>query len=295
MPAIEVDGLRKVYGGRAAVDGVALTVDAGEIFCLLGPNGAGKTTTIEILEGYRRPDGGTARVLGAAPGDPALKPRIGVMLQDGGLYPGARPLELLRLFASFYPHPRDPRELLETAGLEDAASTVVRRLSGGQRQRLSLALALVGRPEVLFLDEPTAGMDPAARAHTVDMIGAIGATVLFTTHLLDEAERLARRVAVVDRGRVVALGTPEELTRVDVPEVSFEASPAVDMDVVAQAAGADRIVEERPGRYRVRMDVTPDSVARLTAALARSGVLVRELRTGRRTLEDVYLDLTEER
>src|SRR4249919_461128 len=164
--AIEVAGLEKRYSDRPAVDGISFTIAAGEVFGLLGPNGAGKTTTVETLEGYRVPDAGTVRVLGLDPtGDgPALRPRIGVMLQEGGLYPGVRPLEALRLFAAFYPNPDDPDRLLDLVGLRDAAGTYVRRLSGGQCQRLSFALALIGRPEVLFLDEPTAGMDPRARA-----------------------------------------------------------------------------------------------------------------------------------
>ena len=292
MAAIVVDGIRKLYGGRPAVDGVTFGVEAGEIFCILGPNGAGKTTTIEILEGYRRPDEGSARVLGMQPGASTLKARIGVMLQDGGLYPGAKPLELLRLFAAFYPKPRDPRELLDLVGLTEASSTPLRRLSGGQRQRVSLAAALVGRPDVLFLDEPTAGMDPAMRAQTVEMLAGLDITILFTTHLLDEAERLASRIAVVDRGHVVASGTPSELTDGDDREVSFEAAPGLDVGPLGLAAGADGIVEERPGRYRARMDVTPAALARLTAVLAERDVLVRELRVGRRTLEDVYLELT---
>ena len=295
MAAIEVDGIRKLYGGRPAVDGVTFDVEAGEIFCILGPNGAGKTTTIEILEGYRRPDEGSARVLGMQPGASALKARIGVMLQDGGLYPGAKPLELLRLFAAFYPKPRDPRELLDLVGLTEASSTPLRRLSGGQRQRLSLAAALVGHPDVLFLDEPTAGMDPAMRAQTMEMLAGLDTTILFTTHLLDEAERLPRRIAVVDRGHVVASGTPSELTAGDEREVSFEAAPGLDVGDLGRAMGADSIVEERPGRYRARMDATPAALARLTGALAERDVLVRELRVGRRTLEDVYLELTSAR
>jgi ABC-2 type transport system ATP-binding protein len=166
--AIEISGLHKSYGTLAAVDGIDLTVRSGEVFALLGPNGAGKTTTVEILEGYRRPDRGEVRVLGLDPvaDGAALRPRIGVMLQEGGLYPGLRPRELLALFAAYYDEPDDHDALLDLVGLRDSVRTYVRRLSGGQAQRLSLACALVGRPEVLFLDEPTAGMDPHARATT---------------------------------------------------------------------------------------------------------------------------------
>src|SRR5258705_2315206 len=193
--AIEVAGLEKHYGDRRAVDGITLRIPRGEVFGLLGPNGAGKTTTVETLEGYRRPDAGTVGVLGLDPqrDGTSLRPRIGVMLQEGGLYPGVRPLEALRLFAAFYPDPDDPERLLELVGLGDVAGTYVRRLSGGECQRLSLALALVGRPEVLFLDEPTAGMDPRARATTWDLVRGLrdaGTTVVLTTHHMDEAEQL---------------------------------------------------------------------------------------------------------
>src|SRR4029078_2103314 len=205
--AVEVVDLVKHYGEVRAVDGVSLRIDAGEVFGLLGPNGAGKTTTVEILEGYRAPDAGEGRVLGLDPagGGGRLRPRIGVMLQEGGLYPGLRPLELLHLFAAYFEQPVDNNELLDTVGLRDAARTLVRRLSGGQKQRLSLALALVGRPEVVFLDEPNAGTDPHARATTARLARGVadsGVTVMLTPHGMDEAEHLCDRVAIVDHGRV---------------------------------------------------------------------------------------------
>ena len=211
--AVVADGLEKRYGATRAVDGVRFEVARGEIFALVGPNGAGKTTTVEMLEGYRRADGGTVRVLGLDPVDDgaALRPRIGVMLQEGGLYPGLRPLEVLRLFAAFYENPEQPEALLERVGLLDQRRTIVRRLSGGQKQRLSLACALVGRPELVFLDEPTAGMDPQARATTWELVRdlrARGTTIMLTTHLLDEAEQLCDRVAIIVAGKVAALGTP---------------------------------------------------------------------------------------
>ena len=216
-PAVQIAGLVKRYGDRTAVAGLDLTIATGEIFGLLGPNGAGKTTTVEILEGYRATDAGTVRVLGLDPQTeaPALRPRIGVMLQEGGLYPGVKPLELLRLFAAFYEHPDDPDRLLDLVGLRDVAGTMVRRLSGGQAQRLSLALALIGTPELVFLDEPTAGMDPRARADTWTLVRDLrsrGTTVLLTTHYMDEAEQLCDRVAILDRGVAVATGTPVEVT-----------------------------------------------------------------------------------
>src|SRR5205823_7452368 len=217
-PAVVVEGLKKAYGANLAVDGLSFTVERGEVFGLLGPNGAGKTTTVETLEGYRAPDAGTARVLGLDPirDHAALTPRIGVMLQEGGLYPGIRPLEALRLFAAYYADHEVPEALLDLVGLRPVAGTLVRRLSGGQKQRLSLALALVGKPEVVFLDEPTAGMDPHARLTTWEVVVGLkerGSTVILTTHAMDEAERLCDRVAIIDGGHLVALGTPGDLTR----------------------------------------------------------------------------------
>src|SRR5215471_16327408 len=239
-PAIVVAGLKKSYGSTRAVDGVSFDVGRGEVFGLLGPNGAGKTTTVETLEGYRTPDAGSVRVLGLDPvrEGTALRPRIGVMLQEGGLYPGLRPLELLGLFAAYYDNPEDPDALLETVGLRDSVRTPVRRLSGGQAQRLSLACALVGRPEVVFLDEPTAGMDPHARATTWQLIRELrtrGVTVLLTTHAMDEAEQLCDRVAIIAAGRLAALGSPTELTtppRV-ADEIWFAAAPGLDTTVLA--------------------------------------------------------------
>src|ERR1039457_5515076 len=216
-PAIEVSELEKRYGDVHAVAGLHLTVETGEVFGLLGPNGAGKTTTVEILEGYRRPDRGRVRVLGLDPirDGVRLRPQIGVMLQEGGFYPGVRPLEALTLYAAFYENPVDPQALLDRVGLDAARRTVVRRLSGGQQQRLSLALALIGRPTLVFLDEPTAGMDPHARATTWELLRALradGVTVLLTTHAMDEAEQLCDRVGIIDGGRLVTSGTPAELT-----------------------------------------------------------------------------------
>src|SRR3954447_5229408 len=215
-PTLEVEGLVKRYRGRAVVDGVSLSVQPATVLALLGPNGAGKTTTVEICEGFRRPDEGTVRVLGRDPRDAALRPRIGVMPQEGGAYPGLRAEEMLRLVASYAASPLDVDDLLDRLALADVRRTAYRRLSGGQQQRLSLALAIVGRPELVFLDEPTAGLDPPARHATWELIEALrrdGATVVLTTHLLDEAERLADEVVLIDHGRVVARGTVAELTK----------------------------------------------------------------------------------
>jgi ABC-2 type transport system ATP-binding protein len=209
--AIEVAGLVKGYGGRSVVNGVDLTVAAGEIVALLGPNGAGKTTTIEIIEGYRSPDAGSVRVLGSDPaqGRRDHRARVGLMLQDGGFDIRTQPAETIRQYASFHADPNDPEALLDLVGLRTVAATPYRRLSGGERQRLSLAVALVGRPEVLLLDEPTAGMDPEARAITRELISSLRAeriAILLTSHDLVDVERLADRVAVLVDGRIVADG-----------------------------------------------------------------------------------------
>jgi ABC-2 type transport system ATP-binding protein len=301
-PAVEVCDLRKSYGPTVAVDGLTFRVERGEVFGLLGPNGAGKTSTVETLEGYRRPDGGTARVLGLDPvaDQRALAPRMGVMLQEGGLYPGIRPLEALRLFAAFYEQAEDPERLLDVVGLRPAARTPVRRLSGGQRQRLSLALALVGRPEVVFLDEPTAGMDPHARGTTWEVIRSLradGRTVLLTTHAMDEAERLCDRVAIIDGGRLVALGSPVELTRsADTAETRFSAAPGLELAALAVALSLPpaAVSEDRPGEYVVRAAPSPDLVASLANWLRDRGVVLGDLRAGRRSLEEVFLSLTGE-
>lgn len=300
-PAIEVRGLEKHYDGRAAVAGVSISIEAGEVFGLLGPNGAGKTTTVETLEGYRRPDAGTVRVLGLDPDrDGAqLRPHIGVMLQEDGLYPGLRPLETLELFAAFYPNPDDPERLLHLVGLDDARRTYVRRLSSGQRQRLSLALALVGRPSVLFLDEPTAGMDPRARATTWQLVREMrdtGVTVVLTTHHMDEAEHLCDRLAIIDRGRIVAEGTPAEVTRAGAGDLRFSTGPGLDLPALAVALDlpVSALVEERPGDYAVRAPVSPALIAALTAWMRDKDVTLLELRTERATLEEVFLRLTDE-
>jgi ABC-2 type transport system ATP-binding protein len=270
------------------------------VLALLGPNGAGKTTAIEICEGFRRADSGTVRVLGRDPlrDGGALRPRVGVMLQDGvGGYTAASALEMLRLFASYAGRPQDPSALLEIVGLTDVAHTAVKRLSGGQQQRLSLALALVARPELAFLDEPTSGMDPQSRRRTWELIRALradGVSVVLTTHFLDEAEQLADSVVVIDSGRVVAQGSPAELTRAGAEgQIRFRAVPNLRLDLLVTALPAgSQAREEEPGRYLVTGDVTPQLLATLTAWCAAQHVLAEDLAVERRTLEDVFLDLT---
>jgi ABC-2 type transport system ATP-binding protein len=312
---IEIAGLRKAYGPRSVLDGIDLVVRPGELVALLGPNGAGKTTTVEIVEGYRQPDAGTARVLGVDPrrGGPALRARVGLMLQGGaGLEPRATPRDLVSLYAAFHDGSRRADELLEQVGLSDVAGTRVRRLSGGERQRLSLALALIGEPEVLVLDEPTAGMDPEARRATRDLVASLrdeGRTILLTTHDLGDVERLADRVAILHRGRIVAEGSPEELTMGGSTALRFRLhappSPAALQTLAARLTARDRGVELRPAAERggapsgdtTAFEIGPgaasaDIVADLATWAAREGLLLVELGAGVASLEERYLELT---
>jgi ABC-2 type transport system ATP-binding protein len=295
VAAIEVEGLVVRYGGVTAVDGIALSVEPGEVVALLGPNGAGKTTTVETLEGYRRPAAGRVRVLGLDPlaDRRRLAPAVGVMLQEGGTYPVLSPARALRLFASYYDDARDPGELLALTGLEEVASTPAKRLSGGERQRLSLALALVGRPRVAFLDEPTAGVDPAGRIAIREIVASLradGTSVLLTTHELGEAERMADRVVIVDHGRVVAAGRPADLVTT-AEEIRFAAPTGIDVAALGERVGA-RVTEIGPGEYRVAAAATPGLVATVTAWLAEHDLVLADLRAGRQTLEDTFLRLT---
>ena len=285
------------YGDTTAVDGVSLTVPRGGVLALLGNNGAGKTSLLQVCEGFRRPDAGTARVLGLDPvtDHDRLMPRLGIMLQSGGVYPWATAAEILRLFASFAAHPLDQTMLLERLGLAGRARTTFRRLSGGEQQRLALAVALVGRPELVFLDEPTAGMDTAARHTTwalVEELRADGVTVLLTTHLLDEAERLADSVVIMDRGVVAATGTPAELTAVaGIDTLQVRAEPGLDVAALAARVGAP-VTSDVPGEYTVAGDLDTDAVAAVLGWFAAAGARVTAVNTRRRTLEDVYLALT---
>ncbi|HMC40594.1 MAG TPA: ABC transporter ATP-binding protein [Acidimicrobiales bacterium] len=298
-PAIETMGLTVRYGSRTAVDGVDLAVGAGEVLALLGRNGAGKTSTVEALEGYRRPAAGQMRVLGLDPARAAdhraLTRRVGVMLQRGGVYPGMSPAEALHLFAAYYDDPWPPGDLLDRLDLGGVSATPWRRLSGGEQQRLSMALALVGRPDVAFLDEPTAGVDPAGRLAIRGQIAdlrARGVAVLITTHELEEAERIADRIVIMHRGRVVAAGTTADLVTSDpaLPGLSFTAPPGLDTAALGGTLGAP-VAEAGPGDYRVAGGGDPAMVARLTAWLAERDVTVGDLRSGAR-LEDVFLRLT---
>jgi ABC-2 type transport system ATP-binding protein len=298
-PALVIDGLVKRYGDRAAVDGVSLRVERARVLALLGPNGAGKTTTIETCIGFRRPDRGTVRVLGLDPkaDNAELRTRIGVMLQSGGVYQAARAGEMLRLVASYASDPMDPAALLDRLGLTSVQRTPYRRLSGGQQQRLSLAMALVGRPEMVFLDEPTTGLDPQARHETWRIVEALrrdGVSIVLTTHDMEEAERLADDVVVVDHGKVIAAGTCDELIRGEAErEVRFQAVPGLDVAALARELPEDCLVHEpAPGTYLVVGPVTPQLVAAVAGWCAAHDVLLGGLQVKQRTLEDVFLELT---
>lgn len=301
--AVRVRGVRKRYGtGAAAIEAVAgldFDVQTAEVFALLGPNGAGKTTTVEMCEGFVRPDAGSIEVLGLDPvaDNDRLRERIGVMLQGGGGYPAARAGEMLKLVASYSANPLDPQWLLDTLGLTDAARTTYRRLSGGQQQRLALACALVGRPELVFLDEPTAGMDAHARLLVWELIDALrrdGVTVVLTTHHLREAEELADRLLIIDHGAVVAAGTPQELTRSGATgQLRFTAPPRIDLSLLITALPEGyQASEVLPGEYLVEGTVDPQLLATVTSWCARMDVLATQLRVEQRSLEDVFLELT---
>ena len=279
MTAVRVRGLRKSYGALEAVRGVDFEIEEGEVFGLLGPNGAGKTTTVEILEGYRRRDAGEVAVLGddpQAPG-PSFRERIGVVLQQSELWPLLTVRETHRLFAGYYKHPRDVDEVIELVGLADKADARVKTLSGGQKRRLDLGVALVGDPELVFMDEPTTGFDPAARRAAWEMIRSLrslGKTVLLTTHYLDEAEQLADRVAVLRDGRIVKIGTPRELTTADREvEIRYRLDGE---EVLLRTTEPTRVLHE------------------LTEAALARGEEVDRLEVRRPSLEEVYLALVDE-
>jgi ABC-2 type transport system ATP-binding protein len=279
VSAIAVSDLRKAYGQREVLHGLSFTVETGEVFALLGPNGAGKTTTVEILEGYRRRDGGDVRVLGVDPerGGRRFKARIGIVLQSSAVYQLLSVREIVALFAGYYPTPRPPDEVIELVGLAEKRGARVRTLSGGQLRRLDLALALVGDPELVFLDEPTTGFDPAARRQAWDTIRdlrSLGKSILLTTHYMEEAQRLADRVAILRGGAIVGTGSPEEL-------LSGHAS----VEIRYRRNGTEVVVAtEDPTRV----------LHELTAEALAAGTELEGLEVHRRSLEDVYLELTRE-
>jgi ABC-2 type transport system ATP-binding protein len=275
--AIEVHGLSKSYDEREVLHDIGLTVPAGEVFALLGPNGAGKTTTVEILEGYRRRDGGEVSVLGVDPGhaDSAFRTRIGIVLQSSAVYPTLTVGEILELFAGYYPAPRAPAEVIELVGLEEQAHARVRTLSGGQLRRLDLGLALAGDPELIFLDEPTTGFDPAARRQaweTIRDLRALGKTILLTTHYMEEAQTLADRLAILREGRIAATGSPRDLLAGHgLVEIRYRENGR---EVVVDTHEPTRVLHE------------------LTARALAAGIELEDLQVHRRTLEELYLEVT---
>jgi len=292
-PAIEVENLTKSYGDVAAVAGLDLEIQAGEIFALLGPNGAGKTTTVEILEGYRHRDGGRVSVLGHDPDRERrqLKPRIGIVLQSTGVDRYLTVAEAIAMYASYYPHPRPVGEIIELVGLVAKRDTRVIKLSGGQQRRLDVAIALAGDPDLLFLDEPTTGFDPSARREAWEVVknlASLGKTVLLTTHYMDEAQYLADRVAVMAAGRIVATGTPEQLGGRHTEGVRIR------FRVPAGTVLPDDLAGRTTGEGAVELD--PDDLSRtlhrLTGWSIDQGVELSQLEIIRKSLEDVYLELT---
>jgi ABC-2 type transport system ATP-binding protein len=301
-PAVVVAGLVMRYGDTTAVDDLSLTVERGTVTAVLGPNGAGKTTTLETCEGYRAPQQGTVRVLGFDPRRQAreLLPRIGVMLQDGGAWSGARAPEMLRHIAALHANPVEPAVLEERLGLAECGRTPYRRLSGGQKQRLGLAMALVGRPEVVFVDEPTAGLDPGVRRTVWELLAELrddGVTVVLTTHYMDEAERLADRIHIIDRGRLIASGTPIELTRggtmSTIRLVVTKPFPSGAPDSLKAALGPDiEVVLLDELSLIVTGPADASTLAKVSRWCEDNAVLPESLTLGTRTLEDVFLELT---
>lgn len=298
-PAVEVRDLVMRYGDITAVDGLCLSVSEGSVTSILGPNGAGKTTTLETCEGFRRAQEGNVTVLGLDPvADIAtLRPRVGVMLQAGGAWLGAKTEEMLRHIASLHAHPLDVGALMDRLGIQSYARTPYRRLSGGQKQRLNLAMAIVGRPELLFLDEPTAGLDPQARRATWELIAELrdhGVTTVLTTHYMDEAEALSNQIYIVDAGRVIAAGTPHQLVGDGAQNsVRFETDAGIDRTALTMALPLGSSVEEpTPGHYVVHGNVQPALLADLARWFAEQNVLIDAMLVERQTLEDRFLELT---
>ena len=295
--ALAVKDLVLRYGRTAAVRAASFTAESGLVTAVVGPNGAGKTSIIETCEGYRKPTSGTVRAFGLDPRADAraLRPRIGVMLQEGGVPSGARSLDALRHMASLYKNPLDPVSLAERLGLRTVRATY-RRMSGGEQQRLKFAIALIGRPEFVFLDEPTAGLDAAAKRVVWDVISELranGVTVVLTTHLMDDVERLADQVVVIDAGAVVATGSPDELRGSEDDSLTFNGPLGLDLTVLNAGLPAGTLASESSaGRYEVTGDCGPHTLAAVTRWCAVSGFMPRDLCTGRRRLEDVVIQLT---
>jgi ABC-2 type transport system ATP-binding protein len=299
MNVITVDNLHKHYDQVKAVDGISFEVQEGEIFGFLGPNGAGKTTTIECIEGYKTPDGGHVTALGLDPRKDGyeLKERIGIMLQETSLYPDLRVSELLRLFASYYRDPVDPDVLLEMIGLEEKKRAFIRELSGGQRQRVVFILALINDPELLFLDEPTAGLDPQSRRAIWEWIRLArekGKTVFLTTHYIEEAEDLCDRVAIVDHGKIIALDTPKRLmANLSVEHrIEFVIEGAFGVAQLETTPGVSKILDEGQGTFSIYAPEAQPVLKSLIDLAETNGFILRGLTVEGATLEDVFIQLT---
>jgi len=297
VTAIVVDQLRKSYGDVEAVKGISLTVNEGEIFALLGPNGAGKTTTVEILEGFRPRSSGNVSVLGFDPADRAeeMRARIGIVLQSAGVETYLTVAEVVDLYRGYYPNPRDRDEVLRLVGLSDRPKVRVGKLSGGQRRRLDVAVGICGNPDLIFLDEPTTGFDPAARRHAWSAISGLrdeGKTVLLTTHFMDEAQALADRLAIMRAGEVVASGTIAQI------QAALGTSTRIRFDLARDAAPPPAIVAEashRPdGGYEIRSDASVELLHALTSWALEASVEINNLSVAKPSLEDTYLELTGE-
>ena len=299
MSVIHVENLRKYYDDVKAVDGLSFEVQEGEIFGFLGPTGAGKTTTIEIIEGYKTADDGRATVLGLDPRRERheLRERIGLVLQETSLYPDLKVGEVLRLFASYYRHPVDPDALLEMIGLEEKRGAFIRELSGGQRQRVVFILALINDPELIFLDEPTAGLDPQSRRalwEWIDLARERGKTVFLTTHYIEEAERLCDRVAIVDHGQIIALDTPKRLMAATEIEhgIQFVVEGALDVAGLEALPGVTRALRDGPGEYTLFARQVQPAIKALMDLSETNGFNLRGLTVTGTTLEDVFIHLT---
>lgn len=297
--ALSLTDVVKEFGEKRVVDGLSLQVRRGEIFALLGPNGAGKTTMIDMCVGFQLPTMGAISVLGLNPATQAddVRARVGIMLQDGGSYSSIKVAELLELNASYSVDPLPVEWLISTLGLDGVRNTTYRRLSGGQKQRVSLALALIGRPELVFLDEPTAGMDAQSRLAVWELIGALrrdGVTVVITTHLMDEAEALADYVAIVDHGRLVAAGTPEKLTGGGTDSLRFSTASELDLaaaNTALKSYGIE-ITAIRPLHYAIPGAPNPETIARIASVCSEQSVLIRSLDVAHASLEEIFLVLT---
>jgi ABC-2 type transport system ATP-binding protein len=299
MKVIEVENLHKHYGDTKAVAGISFEVQKGEVFGFLGPNGAGKTSTIEIIEGYREADEGRVSVMGMDPGRDGheIKERIGITLQETALYENLRVDELLKLFASYYRNPVDTDRLLEMIGLEEKQRSFIHELSGGQKQRVIFVLALINDPELLFLDEPTAGLDPQSRRAIWNWIGRAkqdGKTVFLTTHYIDEAEVLCDRVAIIDHGKIIALDTPKQLMASAETEqkIAFLVDGYLDVARLEEMSGVNRVLDEGHGEYTLYAPEVQPVLKSLILQAESNGFTLRGLTVEGSTLEDVFIQLT---